>query len=132
MKVCIFIVGSRVRDRNWSSQFGAIRTIAKKTALVDWDGRDKPERVYLDNLVLETAEDVAKREVKGAFQSWNNARPRTQFVDAFYSGPTVWYRDRECNAVKTHELTSAEQMYQAARELEELAAWWETRPKEDK
>lgn len=127
MKVCIFIDGSRVRNRHWSSQFGKIRSIAKKTAVVEWDGYDKPERVHLDNLVLETAEDVAKREHEAAMRKWRDERPDTVIAIVEYNHR--YGMGNDAIGASARPRTPAE-MRQAADELRQLADWFETKPKE--
>jgi len=115
------VFGARVRIRNWPSRFGAVVSVWNKTAMVKWDDLAKPERCYLDSLVPETAADVAKRAHAAAVNEWEKRMPET-FV--------VTYRSGSGTADLVSNVSRPEDMRQAADELQLLAAWVETKPKE--
>ena len=90
-----------------------------------WDGANRDERVYLDNLRPETSDHVADREHAKRMNEWRKARPitNTAFIEYDYRSGTP----KEMGAQVRRVATPAE-MREGARELLLIADWFETRP----
>lgn len=104
---------------------GIIVKISKVTAQVLFDGAEEPERMYIDSLRLETAEDVSKRDHERAMRAWRDDRPECSVARVDYCH-SYHHSNQETGATVVAK-TPAE-MRQAASELAALAAWFEQRP----
>lgn len=125
-----FKPGDRVVRTCWpAGQPGAVVKVSKTTALVRFDGESEAKRIGLDALRPETAADVAKRNHERAMAAWRDARPRTTVADVQHD--PAWGSPRGKIGAVVHRAETPEQMRQAARELLELATWFESRPKEN-
>lgn len=115
-----------VSTANWHRQkSGAVaRSGRGVSVMVRWDGEDQDERIYVDGLRPETAEDISKREHTAAMREWRERRPRTE-VARIDLDPR-WGRDDEIGA--TASARTPAEMRQAADELRALADWFEKRP----
>jgi len=129
MLILPIAVGTRVRSKNRSRQFGAVVSVSKKTAMVQWDGQIivRPERCYLEKLTLETPADVGQRERDAAMRAWREAQPKTEIAHVEYE--SRWGCGSEAIGV-TVIAGTPDVMRRAADELRVLADWFETKPKE--
>lgn len=102
---------------------GTIVKMRKVSALVRFDGACAEERVYLDALRPETAEDVARRDLETALRAWRDQRPDTVQVRV-----QTEFSGRETGVALYGLTRDPEAMRQAARELIQFAEWFEVRP----
>jgi hypothetical protein len=103
-------------------QAGRVVKVAKTTAtLILDDGRE--DRLRLEQLRLETPEDVDQRAHATNMREWNARRPRTTTACVQASG----YRSDTLSA-NVISARTPEEMRIAARELMEIADWFESRP----
>ena len=102
-------------------------TVVKRTTMSAWvhfDGTaaEDAERIPLDKLRLETQEDVARRTHRDSLVAWRSRRPvlRRMTVET-----NAWGAE---TSVALFRANTPEVMREAARELQELADWFEQRP----
>jgi hypothetical protein len=119
-----FKPGDRVIDKSFGTRAGHIVKPARTSATVKFDGKEEPERVYLNSLRPETVEDVAKRVRGERMRQWRDEQPRLSVVTVSRS----WGGDEE--GVSMHARTPDE-MRRAADELRMLADWFDAKPQFD-
>lgn len=72
--------GDRIVHTGWGGGCGAVVRVAKSSALVRLDGRDKDERILLHFLRPETQADIAKRAREQALREWRDRQPNVKHV----------------------------------------------------
>jgi hypothetical protein len=104
---------------------GVVLRMARKSAVVRFDDGDE-YRVHLDDLRLETAEDIAYLQRKAAMIAWRADRPplkRASVQTAPYHG------SEETGAHIVGQLSTSSEMRDAADDLMALANWFDAKPR---
>jgi len=96
------------------------------SVMVRWDGGNNDERVFLNNIRIETPDDVAKREHEAALRAWRDRRPQTTVARVDLDGR--WGRGGNDEIGATAVTRTPAEMRTAAEELRALADWFEARP----
>lgn len=107
---------------------GIVVKPAPKFPLVRFDGEDADERANSDDLRAETPDDVAARARAVAFAEWQRREPQTKKLAV--KTPGAFSIGSHTGVVMHGLLRTPAEMREAARELEALAAWFETKPPE--
>lgn len=124
-----FASGDRVIHTEWpSGRAGEVRTVARVSAMVLWDGEVEAKRVRLDAMRPETDEDVTDRTYRQQMDAWRGERPQTTI--AIVERDARWGHGHEEIGVEIRPCRTPAEMRIAAREFEQLADWFERRPKE--
>lgn len=105
-------------------QHGTIVKLAKTKATVRMDASGKDVQILLRGLRRETPEDVVRRDREAAVHEWRSRQPSARLMSVI--------RDRWTNGeeagVHVSICRTPEEMRHAARELQQLADWFEQRP----
>lgn len=120
--------GDRIVYTGWGGGAGVVVKCSPKTAQIRLDKRDRDERYDLSLLRPETAEDVAKRERKARIDEWHAAMPKTTHLRA--TSGSVTYSAAHDRVQMFRSLETPEEMREAASELQALACWFATKPKD--
>jgi len=119
--------GDRIVHSNFGARkHGVIVKVAKDSAQVRFDGANKDEKLYLDSLRTETAEDVARRDHEAAMVKWRDQEPKTKLARVMMSAG--YANQVEIGATMSNLAKTPAEMREAARELVLLAGWFEKRP----
>lgn len=110
--------GDPVRDIRCDVIPGKFVDLQGQTATVRWEGKVVDSQIWIDDLRHETPEETSKRERIEAFRAWSRKQP-----DLRHSG-VRW----NSGAVYVNDISTPDEMRQAAAELLQLADWFAERP----
>ena len=121
-----FKPGDRVIDTQWRSRPAAVATCARVYARLRYDespGEVKSARI--EDLRAETPADVSKREHAKALAEWRDSRPATAVAKVDYG--SSYSTSQDARGASATARTPGE-MRQAAREMLEIADWFDRKP----
>lgn len=118
--------GDRVINERRRNIAGRIVKPAPVYQLVRWDDKTEDERVRIEDVRPETADDIARREHDESMRVWSKDRPRVEHVALQFQSHWGYTEATDVRIISS--LKTPDEMRSAAAELIQLADWFTRKP----
>ena len=118
--------GDRIVNERRRNIAGRIVKPAPVYQLVRWDGKAEDERVQIEDVRPETADDIAKRKHDESMRMWSKDRPRVERAALQFQSHWGYTEATDVRIISS--LKTPDEMRSAAAELIQLADWFARKP----